>query len=122
MHNHIPMLTPYLAWALLLISGLSLYFHWYNRNNAGWLLRYNQAELAIMAQRGEDNMGIDCAVMGFGMGLHNLNFLPDWLIFWVGLAIVLFRAYILAITIKRSRRIYRFKWSDLKEDLKGLAD
>lgn len=121
MYHHLPMLTPLLSWALLLISAASLYFHWYNRNNAGWLLKYNQMELATMARRGEDNMGIDCVVMGFGMGLHNLNFLPDWLVFWVGLGIVLFRAYVLAITVKRSRRIYRFKWGELRDGLNDLT-
>ncbi|WP_299849734.1 hypothetical protein [uncultured Roseovarius sp.] len=121
MHHHIPMLTPFLSWALMLISGASFYFHWYNRNNAGWLLKYNQMELATMARRGEDNMGIDCAIMGFGMGLHNLDFLPAWLIFWVGLGIVAFRAYVLAVTIKRSRRIYRFKWDTLRGGLGDLT-
>ncbi len=122
MHNHIPMLTPLLSWALILISGASLYFHWYNARNAGWLLKFNQMELATMARRGEQNMGVDCAVMGFGMGLHNLSFLPDWMIFWVGLAIVAFRGYILAITIKRSRRIYSFKWGQIREDFEALTD
>ncbi|MEO3415043.1 hypothetical protein AAFO92_10330 [Roseovarius sp. CAU 1744] len=121
MSHHIPMLTPLLAWALIVISGVSLYFHYYNSRNAGWLLKYNQMELATMARRGEQNMGVDCAVMGFGMGLHNLNFLPDTVIFWVGLVIVLFRAYILGITIKRSRRIYNFKWEQVGDDLEKLT-
>lgn len=120
--HHVPMLTPFLAVALIAISGASLYFHWYNSRNAGWLLKFNQMELATMARRGEQNMGLDCAVMGFGMGLHNLNFLPEAVIFWVGLAIVLFRGYILAMTIKRARRIYSFKWTQIREDYDALTD
>lgn len=120
--HHVAMLTPLLATALIAISAASLYFHYYNARNAGWLLKFNQMELATMARRGEQNMGIDCAVMGFGMGLHNLNFLPDWIVFWVGLLIVAFRAWILFITIKRSQRIFSFKWKQIRKDVEALTD
>lgn len=107
--HHIPMLTPFLAWLLIAVSAASLYFHWYNRNHAGWLLDDQPNELVRMAQRGEDHMGWDCLIMGVGMGLHNLNFLPPAIVIYLGLAIILWRIWVLVATIGRSVRVYRFR-------------